>query len=1768
MDHPNIFGSTHKNTHLRLLSLLLMFLATLSSATILEVRVSDDNDDAEETIADGSIDRGSSDLELVYDGSTGQAVGIRFKSISIPRDSNITQAYIQFTVDEIDSKDTDVLIYAEETDDASAYSSTDLDITSRAKTSASVPWSIPVWGSKGTSGTDQRTPDLTALIQGVVNRSGWSSGNDIAFIIEAGSGCSSRDCQRTAESYDGSASQAPLLHIEYTSSGIDDSCDDTLDTSTNDSCPGTVITFLDGVTTDTTGCITGSSEPSDPEFYKFTAGTHGTLDLTTSSPNDHDFHMSVGTSCDGEEHYPDTTAQSHLIPTIALSPGETIYFYVKETGSDTDEYKIDFDFTLAPFAANDDTANVNSNSSVTIAILDNDSPGQGEMIDTGSVIMITDPTNGSVVINADGSVNYTPDTDFGGSDSFTYTVDNSAGTTSNTATVSIDIGLSGGERDFTVRNPLGTRNIIGNFKIGGNINLCATSSTGYPWSDGCKSSQDLSNSTHSVYVDGDSDASTVNSSSFELDLAAGSEVVWAGLYWQGHLHNSDESKDFMDDETISGAPEYDSGRKGLDLSVNSYEAEKVLFSIKGEAYQEVTATQLDFDGLGYGGFVEVTSLLDLNDPNGVYWLADIKSHQGMESDHGNFAAWSLVIIYSNPNEEYRNITLFDGYTTVDSGYSRDLVIDGFLTSKVPPIESKLAFFSLDGDGGTNSLTVVSPSKGATQVSGPDNPADSLFNSTIQGVNNRVPDHPSLRLDLDILELTDVLGPFETSAILQPRTTGDRYTASYFIMSTQLYVPKFCYDYSYQQNNRFFTEDNNGTSAPFISGVVDTDSDVTVSIYIRNQEETDITAEDLTMDINDINTSMATYVPDSVEITFPNEVIPFPILDSALSVGNAAGMDYIHDIALSDIDGTESIYTYYKIRPTSNELNISLDIEITYTMIFTDAYGGTAPMTYTSILGGPEFPMCTGANFSYDPQWSIFNVVDTELYDQYSAYTIPTQVAKRPTSFDVVSFDPDAVNTEKHVTSLVGIELIDAGAYHDINASCNEPSSAISPRVWVFFDDNGTKKSFDSSVIDLAIKDGYVSDQVFSPGASTNIKSAADFYAHARENVAFRVVYNVHNDSNESLLQVIRDPNDPKYIRIDNFSNLTDTYGKHCKQLVKNPNNNVLTDLVATACSNNGNNSTEVDLAICMECLFGYNTRYICSRDNFSIRPESFNIKLSDGTKDANATTAVSFATDHTGVQTPVVGQVDMASGYPYRFDLNSTSHIDNSATPGYTRSFTPVFSDDNATFVWSPGDPGAVAANCNDTNSKEQIVDFVNGIARTDLNVTQVGEYLFQIVDSSWTQVDWDPDFRSHHHEGGGTNDAYFIDGADCVIGNSDVQSSAQATSSGTTLYYNGCLIKSEHTNSDADLLYKDYDILFHPYTFDLSDIDASYGVGANPDLTNSWLYMNNMADDDANQSFHLRGDIAAISADGTTLSNFVSGCYARDIKLTLENNAPASAYPDVPAHTYRFFDTNATDILADINSTLTSTGSLLTLTDGNFTKSMAGVTTIDLNSNFTREVNNSVNPFTVTFGDFDIACDDPLECQMQADLDSSFLPEGNLTLNSSLTYYYGRVHAPRYRINDSTGTVDLYYEIYCDPNTNINPCQIGNPTDHNVTIPNRILSIDDIRWYRNEAHTSEVEGDINASLPPRGIDDLTVNSRVAYDQATFTYDESKGYPYKTKIQVPSDSWLIYNKFDAAARVNFFELEFNSAGSVAGKHIGVSSSDSNASINTNRRIQW
>ena len=241
-----------QNVSLRYLTICMLWVLAVFSSSAFgateQVRISSDNDDAEELISDGDMYRDSTDLEFGYDDHQGglQIVGMRFQSVDIPQGATITSAYIEFETDETDSGTTTLVIVGEDGDSPKEFKNGKKNISKRTKTSASVNWNPSAWN---TVDELHQTPDISTIIQEIVDRTGWAANNNVVIIVEPGTGCTSINCQRTAESHDGESGSAPVLVVNYTvgSSGSNLTGSMNVDNtfrayiSTNDSVQGTLI---------------------------------------------------------------------------------------------------------------------------------------------------------------------------------------------------------------------------------------------------------------------------------------------------------------------------------------------------------------------------------------------------------------------------------------------------------------------------------------------------------------------------------------------------------------------------------------------------------------------------------------------------------------------------------------------------------------------------------------------------------------------------------------------------------------------------------------------------------------------------------------------------------------------------------------------------------------------------------------------------------------------------------------------------------------------------------------------------------------------------------------------------------------------------------------------------------------------------------------------------------------------------------------------------------------------------------------------------------------------------------------------------------------------------------------------------------------------------------------------------------------------------------------------------------------------------------------
>ena len=140
--------------------------------------------------------------------------------------------------------------------------------------------------------------------------------------------------------------------------------------------------------------------------------------------------------------------------TPSIDPGNTLITYTSTGGTGADSFTytiqdgdgktasatVNVQVTGSPAVAVDDNAATNQEQAVVINVVANDYTGAaGETIDGTTVSIQSMPANGAVLNHQDGTVTYTPEGGFVGTDTFTYDVMDTAGNLSNTATDQIDV---------------------------------------------------------------------------------------------------------------------------------------------------------------------------------------------------------------------------------------------------------------------------------------------------------------------------------------------------------------------------------------------------------------------------------------------------------------------------------------------------------------------------------------------------------------------------------------------------------------------------------------------------------------------------------------------------------------------------------------------------------------------------------------------------------------------------------------------------------------------------------------------------------------------------------------------------------------------------------------------------------------------------------------------------------------------------------------------------------------------------------------------------------------------------------------------------------------------------------------------------------------------------------------------------------------------------------------------------------------------------------
>ncbi|WP_106793114.1 Calx-beta domain-containing protein [Aquimarina sp. Aq78] len=310
-----------------------------------------------------------------------------------------------------------------------------------------------------------------------------------------------------------------------------------------------------------------------------------------------------------------------------------------------------------------------------------------------------------------------------------------------------------------------TINVRGNFDMIGNTNLiCTANCPGTP----------TSNNPTVVMGYASVDGTTINSSSSNFTLPAGATVAWAGLYWGGS---------------------YNSTFGGITNPDPSLNLQQVQFREPGAGtYTTVNAGVTNIETGSFAGwntfmsFADVTSVVQTAG-SGTYTVADIPLITG-SAFTGPFGGWTMVIIYEDPSDITRSVSIWDGFDFFGFGANDTFTVTGLLTPSLGAFDTDAGYFAFDGEA---NLAGDFVSINGTVLSNALNPANNTLNSTISkfgvDIGGRNPNlNFNWGMDIDIFDATGLVPNNATTLNVDLGSANEGIWGGVFALSTEVAFP--------------------------------------------------------------------------------------------------------------------------------------------------------------------------------------------------------------------------------------------------------------------------------------------------------------------------------------------------------------------------------------------------------------------------------------------------------------------------------------------------------------------------------------------------------------------------------------------------------------------------------------------------------------------------------------------------------------------------------------------------------------------------------------------------------------------------------------------------------------------------------------------------------------------------------------------------------------------------------------------------------------------
>jgi hypothetical protein len=962
-----------------------------------------------------------------------------------------------------------------------------------------------------------------------------------------------------------------------------------------------------------------------------------------------------------------------------------------------------------------------------------------------------------------------------------------------------------------------------------------------------------------------------------------------------------------------------------------------------------------------------------------------------------------------------------------------------------------------------------------------------------------------------------------------------------MLITYLDAPDVCYDYTVRQNSHTLpSEDRNFTAANH--------GDIGISLGLKSMiADYDMTKSKLRLDASPLQFKKAEFSPDGINIYKPATYIHGTNIPEI-----ALGNDLTEEGGV--INSQERYFSKFTFYSPPEGENIAFNFDLNITVDTSDAQNN--PITYM-LTSDPrkynakdtvfkELKRCPISE-RYLPTWGQFNIERTNSgsfdpkEEKNLRFPLYTQVAGKDFDFSVVSYDanstPEAFAVEKPISNVVvEVELIDVTSYNDAETyfKCNDPAHEILRNIG----DNGS--------IFVQFKNN-VSRVNIDEGNDLQISSAL-------RSAAFRI-WTLH-DTNGTFISnnCIKEDgtkNDSCFEKL--YEDRLEVYDEegYCR-----------------SCSSYDGG--------CYQCLKDHFAKPTCSRDNFSIRPASYSMQLSDTNESDDSSDPSTFiGTNH---DIPSINV--LSAGYLYKIDANATQYGSNAKALGYEQDFMGVSSLDLVSSL-NYKDSGA---SCADTDNKPLGMRFFDGKIVSNLDEstngrfnnlqtnTNVGNYDYHIEDLNWTRVDQK---RARTRDGRplktfpGVNDCAGFDSGDTLDSLYGIPSEKDVKV--------GCGISS--ILSAGGKTYADIPLKFEPYTFDLSQVNSIQRPNKSILFMNDFSesYYGTVLSTQISMATSFEGNVTARGKQNTRLTNFTKGCAASDVILNLNRTMMPSetTIPTIPLQQYLEVGLDIVDSAIGINKTLT-------LPSSAFDDSDKGHAPMQLHTTLQKPYGfgNAVNPVKVNY-EF-LHASDPT-ASSSTHMINNYLPEGNNTYDQNTTYVYGKVtpHKRLYEnIESSSWRTPLYVSIFCDdslasltPGDCINTFNLNENSKglqeiesgwkHATLFSNNELGLTDI----TASHLSESNADpfvsVDDAAKAKTVTDVAFDDNVATQNDINVSVAGTARNSMVKVNYAPVPWLVYDVDN-----DYFRVHFIGPTSWAGVGKTGHVTDTESSKTQNNRMVW